>query len=94
MKWTQSLLILVLLLGFPLFQADQITDIEWVICEKCFAVKSEDGDTHATNCLWYDSEPEPSLFNRIGLVFQLKNPLSVLYSSFQKATPFWKPPPV
>jgi hypothetical protein len=93
MKWIQSLLILILLLGFPLFQLDQIVDIEWLVCENSLAIKSEQGYPCTSKCLWHDFEPIPSLFNRIDFVFQLKNPLSVLYSTFQRTTPFWRPPP-
>jgi len=93
MKWIQSLLILFLLLSFPLFQLDQIVDIEWLVCENSLAIKSEGNNFCPNKYLWHDFEPIPSLFNRIGFVFQLKNPLSVLYSSFQRTAPFWRPPP-
>jgi hypothetical protein len=93
MKRIQSLLILFLLLGFPLFQLDQIVDIEWLVCENSLAIKSEENNFCLSICLWHDFEPIHSLFNRISFVFQLKNPLSVLYSSFQRTTPFWRPPP-
>ena len=93
MKWIQSLLILFLFLGFSIFQLDQIFDIEWLVCENSLSIKSEYNNFCPNKCLWHDFEPITSLFNQIRYVFQLKNPLSVLYSSFQRATPFWRPPP-
>jgi hypothetical protein len=93
MKWIQSLLILLIFLYFPLFQLDQVVDIKWLVSEDSLAIKSEDGGPFTSKCLWHGFKPIPSLFNRISFVFQLKNPLSVLYSSFQRTTPFWRPPP-
>ncbi len=93
MKRAPSLLILILLLGVPLFQTDQLIDIEWLVCENCVSIKTGDENTQATHLVSYYFEPEPPLFNQIGVIFHLKNPLSVLFSSFQRATPFWRPPP-
>jgi hypothetical protein len=93
MKWIQFLLILFLLLGFPLFQMDQVIDINWLICENSLAIKSEYSDSCIDRNLWFDSRPILSLFNQIRFIFQLKNPFSVLFSSFRGASPFWRPPP-
>ena len=98
MKWFQSLLILFLLPGLPLFQMDQTVDIEWLVCENSFITKSEVNDPleeefKLTN-LWFDSKPPSSFFNQVKFFFQLKNPLSALISYFQGTSPFWRPPPI
>ena len=93
MKWTQLLLIIVLLLGFPLLQTDQVIGIEWLVCERSLAIKSEQGSPCTIKSLWRGFESISSLFNRISRVFQLKNPLYVLFSSFQRTTLFQRPPP-
>ncbi len=91
MKWIQFLMIL--LLGFPLFQMDEIFDVDWLICENALSIKSEEGAPHANKCLWYALDPIPSLYDRVSFFLQLKDPLCGLYSSFQRATSFCRPPP-
>jgi hypothetical protein len=93
MKWIQSILIIFLLLGVPFFEMDQIVDNGWLVCENSLGIKSEYKGPWTSRSLWYDFEPMSSLFNRVSFVSQLKNPLSVLYSSFQRTTPFSRPPP-
>ena len=93
MKWIQFLLILFLLPGFPLFQMDQAIDIDWLVCENSLITKSEMNDPSIDQNLWFDSKPHLHFFNQVKFLFQLKNPLSVLLSSFQGTSPFWRPPP-
>jgi hypothetical protein len=98
MKWFQSLLILLLLLGFHLFQMDQVIDIGWLVCENSLITKSEWNDScekeSKITSLWLDLKPPSSLFNQVNFFFQLKNPLSVLLSHFQGTSPFLRAPPV
>jgi hypothetical protein len=93
MKWIQFLLILFLLIGFPLFQMDQVIDTNWLICDNSLVIKSEYNDTCTDKCLWFDSSSPPRFFNRMRFIFQMKNPLSVLFSFLQGTSPFWRPPP-
>jgi hypothetical protein len=93
MKGIQFLFILFLLLGFPLFQIDQVVDIEWLVCESSLITKSEMSDSSFDQNLWFDSKPSSSFFNQVKNFFQLKNPLSVFLSYFQGTSPFWRPPP-
>jgi hypothetical protein len=97
MKWIQFLLILFLLLSFPLFQLDQVIDIEWLVCENSVIIKTEWSDScekeFRFTSLWFDSKPLSSFFNQIKLLFQLKNALSMLLSNFQGTSRFWRPPP-
>jgi hypothetical protein len=92
MKWFQFLLILFLLLGFPLFQMDQTSDIEWLVCENSLITKSEMNAPSMDQNVWFDTKP-PSSLNQVKSFFQLKNPLSALSSYFQGSSPFWRPPP-
>ena len=97
MKWIQPLLIPFLLLSIPLIQMDKAIDIDWLICENSFIIKSEwsdpcGGEFKFAN-LWFGCKPLFSFFNQIKFFFQLKNPLSVLLSYFQGTSPFWRPPP-
>ena len=97
MRCIHYLLILCLLLVIPLFQLDQVCDTNWfAYYENSFAIKTKYDDlcTKTYTFLWCESTPTPSLSNRVRCVSQVKNPLSVLYSSFQKTTPFWRPPPL
>ena len=93
MRWIQSLLILFLLPGLPLFQVDQPFHIEWLVCEDSLVIKSEMNSSFVDQNLWFDSKPSSSFFNQVKIFFQLKNPLSVLLSYFQGTSPFWRPPP-
>ena len=96
MRCMHYLLIFFLLLFIPLFQWDQVCDTNWLAYyENSFVVKTKYDDlcTRTYTFLWRGSTPAPSLANRVRCDFQIKNSLSVLYSSFQYTTPFWKPPP-
>jgi len=93
MKWIQSLLILFLLPGLPLFQMDQAVDIEWLVCEDSLITKSKINDPSMDQNLCFDSKLLSSFLNQVKNFFQLKNPLSVLLSYFQGTSPFWRPPP-
>jgi hypothetical protein len=96
MKWTQSLsilFILFLLPSLPLFQMDQVIDINWLICENSLLTKSEMKDASIDQNLWFDLKPSSYFFNRVSFFFQWKNPLSVLISFFQGASSFCRPPP-
>jgi len=94
-KCIQFLFVLFLIPGFPLLQCDQVIDFPWLVSENSLAAKSEYGYLPAGKRLWFDSEPIPYPFNRTGFILQLlKNPFSVLYSSFEGVLPFWRPPPV
>src|SRR4030042_4917653 len=97
MKWIPSILILLLLLGLPLFQIDQAIGINCLVCENSLVIKSEwsnpcEREFKFTN-LWLDIKPPSSLFNQVNFFFQLKNTLSVLLSHFQGTSPFCRPPP-
>jgi hypothetical protein len=78
MKGIQSLRVLRLLPGLPLFQIDQAVDMIWSVCENSLVMKSEANDP---------------AFNQAKIFFQLKNPLSILLSSSQGTSPFWRSPP-
>lgn len=93
MKGIQSLLILFLLPGLPLFQIDQAVEITCLACENSLFVKLEIEGPLADQDLWFTLEPPTSIFNQLKSFFQLKNPLSVLVSYFQGPSPFWRPPP-
>jgi hypothetical protein len=95
MKWFQSLFILFLLPGIPLFQMDQAVDIEWLVCGSSLVIKSEEMNGPSINQnLWFDLKPSLFSFSQVNFFFQLKNPLSVLLSYFQGTSPFYRPPPV
>ena len=93
MKGIQSLLILFLLPGLPLFQIDQAVDIAWLVCENSVVVKLEVGGPLADQNLSFNSEPPSCIFNRVKSFFRLKNPPTALLSYFQGPCPFWRPPP-
>ncbi len=93
LKWIKFSLILFLIPGFPLFQCDQLIDIGWVVSENSAVVKSDDSGLSSEKCLCFDSKPILPSLNRISFILKLKNPFSVLYSSFQGVSPFWRPPP-
>ena len=93
MKGIQSLLILFLLAGLPLFQIDQAVDIAWLVCENSLFVKLEIEGPLADQNLAFNLEPPSSAFNHVKCFFQLKNPVSVLLFYFQGTSPFWRPPP-
>lgn len=94
MKWIQYLFILFLLLGFPLFQMDQVIDTDWLVCENSIVIKSEYNDSSIDKNFCCDSKKVMfSFFKKIRLPFQLKNPLSALFSYFHGTSPFWRPPP-
>ncbi len=94
MRWIRSLLVLFLLPGLPLFQMDQTIDIDWLICEDSFLIKSEINGPFIDHDLCFNSKPPSSFSSQVKIFFQLKNPLSVLLSYFQGTSPFWRPPPV
>jgi hypothetical protein len=97
MKLIQGLLILFLLLSLPLFQMDQAIDTDCFVSENSLVIKSEWSDPCEKEFklmgLWFDLRPPSSFFNQVKFFFQLKNPLPVLISYFQRTSPFWKPPP-
>jgi len=94
-KCIQFLFVLFLILGFPLLQYDQVIDFPWLVSENSLVAKSEYGYLPASKSLWFDSEPIPPAFSQTRFILQLlKNPFSVLYSSFEGVSPFWRPPPV
>jgi hypothetical protein len=93
MKWIQFLLIIFLLLGFPLFQGDQLIDINWVICDNTLVIKSESKEPRIEKIFWPQTKPKVSFFNQRGFIYQLKNSISFLISSFKGTSPFWRPPP-
>jgi hypothetical protein len=94
MKGLQSLLILFLLPGLPLFQMDQAVDIEWLVCENSIITKSEMDHPNIDHNLWFDLRSPTSIFTQVKFFFQSKNPLSILLSYFQGTSPFWRPPPI
>ena len=93
MRWIQSLLILFLLPGLPLFQMDQAIDIDWLVCENSLIIKSEMNGPFINHDLCFNSKPLTSFLNQVKIHFQLKNPLSILLSYFHGTSPFWRPPP-
>jgi hypothetical protein len=93
MKRIQFLLILFLLAGLALFQMDQAIDIDRSVSENSFVTKPEMNDPSVDQNLWFELKPPSSFFNQVKFSFQLKNPLSILLSHFQGASPFWRPPP-
>jgi len=93
MKWIQFALIPLLVLGFPLFQMDQIIDTDWLVCEKFPASKVEYSNLNPEEGSYFNFKHLSFLPSCIGLFFQLKNPLSVLFASFWGTSPFWRPPP-
>ncbi len=93
MRGVQFLLILFLLPGLPLFQIDQAVDIEWLVCENSLVIKSEMNGPFINHDLCFNLKPSASLFNQVKNFFQLKNPLSVLFSYFQGTSSFCRPPP-
>jgi len=94
MKGLQSLLILFLLPGLPLFQMDQAVDIEWLVCENSLVIKTEMNSSFVDENLCYDSKPPSTFLDQSKTFFQLKNSLSILLSYFQGTSPFWRPPPI
>jgi hypothetical protein len=93
MNWVQFLIIPFLLLGFPLFQMDQVIDINWLICENSIIIKSEMNGPSIDQNLCFDSKPLSSFFNQVKFLFQSKNSLPILLSYFQGTSPFCRPPP-
>jgi len=94
MTGIQFLLILFLVPGFPLIQMDQAVDNAWLVCEDSVFVKLEIEGALADQNLWFNLEPPSCTFSQVKSFFQLKNPLSVLFSYLQGPSPFWRPPPV
>jgi hypothetical protein len=95
MKWFQSLFILFLLSGLPLFQMEQAVDIEWLVCERFLIIKPEEMNEPSINQnLWFDSKPSLFYFNQVKFFSQFKNPLSILVFYFQGTSPCWRPPPI
>jgi hypothetical protein len=94
MKWIKFILILFLLPGLPLFQMDQVIDINWLICENSLTIKSEwlDPELKFGN-LWFDSEPIPSLFNQMRLNSRSKDSFFLLFAFFKGTSHFNRPPP-
>jgi hypothetical protein len=82
MKWIKFILILFLLPGLPLFQMDQVIDINWLICENSLTIKSEwlDPELKFGN-LWFDSEPRS------------KDSFFLLFAFFKGTSHFNRPPP-
>ena len=93
MKRIQFLLILFLLPGLPLFQMDQAADNTWSVCEYSLFVRLEIEGPLADQNLSLYLDPPSCTFNQVKSFFQLKNPLSVLFSYLQGPSPFWRPPP-
>jgi len=93
MKGIQSLLILFLLPGLPLFQIDQAVEVTCFACENSLFLKSEIESPLADQNLSFNLDPPFSSFDQLSLFFQLKNPIAVLVSYFQGPSPFWRPPP-
>jgi hypothetical protein len=93
MKWIQFLLVLFLSPNLPLFQMDQAIDIDWLICENSFVVRSEMNDPSIDQNLWFDLKPPSYFLDQVKFFFQLKSPLSIWLSHFQGTSPFWRPPP-
>jgi hypothetical protein len=94
MTGIQFLLILFLVPGLPLFQMDQAVDIAWLVCENSVVVKLEIGGPLVDQNLSFNLVPLSCTFNQGKSLFQLKNPLTFLFSYFQGPSPFWRPPPV
>jgi len=93
MKWIKIPLLLIVLLGFPLFQLDQAFDGDWLVWEDPLVLKSGH-NILAPTCIWGDPVKTVSAFaSPMRLISQLRNPLSVLHDSFRRTSPFWKPPP-
>jgi len=93
MKWIQFLVIIFWLPGLPLFQMDQAIDTNWLICDNSLVIKLEYSDIYTEKCFWFDSISIFSLFNQMRFTFQVKNPLSLLFSYLRGTSPFWRPPP-
>ncbi len=93
MKPTHFVMVLALLLGFPLFQMDQVIDTEWLVCENFLAVKFEGSDFSADKTCDFYPEPSLPLLDPISFISQLRNPLYILYASSKGIFPFWRPPP-
>jgi len=93
LKWIKFSLILFLVAGFPLLQCDQLIDIDWLVSENSTVIKSDYSGLFSEKSLYFDSKPILPPLNRISFILKLKNPFSVLYSSFQGVSPFWRPPP-
>lgn len=93
MKWIQFALILFLLPGLPLFQLDQATDIEWLVCENSLVIKSEVSGVPVDQNICFIPKPPSAFLNPLKAFFQLKNPLSILLSNFEGASLFSRPPP-
>ena len=97
MKWFQFPVILLLLLGFPLFQYLQFFDSNWLVCGNPVVIKSEYSDPFEEEFKFMsggiDSKPLSPFYDQVKFFLQLKNPLSILFSFFQGTSPFWRPPP-
>jgi hypothetical protein len=93
MKWIQFFLTLFLLLGLPLFQMDQVVDIEWLVCGSSLIIKSEMNDSSIDQNLWFDSKHPSPFLNRVNIFFNLKNTSSILLSYFEGTSPLCRPPP-
>ena len=91
-KWTQFQLILLFVIGLPLLQLDQLIDYEWLVCENSVVTSFQHGNPLSDEQFAPDSKIVSSFFPN-SFLSQLKNPLSVLSHSFQRASPFWRPPP-
>jgi hypothetical protein len=76
---------------------DQAVDIDWLVSEDSFIIKSEWSDLcekeFKFTSLAFDLGSPSSFLRQIDFFFQLKNPLPVLLSYFQGTSPFWRSPP-
>lgn len=94
MKLVQLLLTLFLLPGLPLFQIDQAVDFDWVVSENSLVIKSEMYSHLVNENVCSNPKPSSVFLNKLAILFQWKNPLSILLFYFQGASPFWRPPPL
>jgi hypothetical protein len=93
MKWILFPFFLFLFVGFPLFQSDQPIEWECLVCDNSLIKSASDSSLDET--LGPDSKKTvPSLLSLIRFISQVRNPLSVLNSFSQGASPFWRPPPI
>jgi len=93
MRWIQSLLVLFLLPGLPLFQMDQAIDIEWLICENSSITKSEINGPFVDQSLCFGSKPELPLFDQIRFNFQSGDFFSGMFIFFKGTSNFNRSPP-
>ena len=92
MSWIQFSLILLLVPGFPLLQVDQVVNIDWIVCEDVYVQKLRNIDCGSAEGLVNNSRLS-SIFPQFHFILKLKNPMSVLFSSFWGTLPFRRPPP-